>query len=201
MDGGRIFRSLLAIRLGKERATRYASWLAQVMAIGFFFFAFYHNDIILGLVGVFVFFMASYEYKVVKMDSMLAGHLVAEIMHGEFTKIHPSTEISLLIDLLKKGIEKNFLVLDPEDNKVVGVLKEEDLLKAIKDKKEMALVENYQSINLGKLKKADTLQIAFRQMQEQGTNIFPVYEEDQLVGVVTMRMITNFLSIQEKVGR
>ena len=201
MDGGRIFRSLLAIRLGKERATRYASWLAQVMAIGFFFFAFYHNDIILGLVGVFVFFMASYEYKVVKMDSMLAGHLVAEIMHGEFTKIHPSTEISLLIDLLKKGIEKNFLVLDTEDNKVVGVLKEEDLLKAIKDKKEMALVEKYQSINLGKLKKADTLQIAFRQMQEQGTNIFPVYEEDQLVGVVTMRMITNFLSIQEKVGR
>ncbi len=201
MDGGRIFRSLLAIRLGKERATRYASWLAQVMAIGFFFFAFYHNDIILGLVGVFVFFMASYEYRVVKMDSMLIGHQVQEVLQADFTKVFPSTAIAPLINLLKKGIEKNFLVFNAEDDRVIGVLKEENLLKAIKEKKEMTLVEDHQSVLEGNLNIEDSLQTAFRQMQEHGTPIFPVYKEEQLVGVVTMRMITHFLSIQEKVEK
>lgn len=200
MDGGRIFRSLLAIRLGKEKATLIASRLAQVLAIGFFFFAFYHGDLILGLVGIFVFFMASYEYRIVKIDSLLQNHLVTEVMRTNFTAAVPNDVIAPLVDLLKKGIEKNFLVMDASKESVIALLQEPALLKAIKENRTTDLVEKYQTLSTTKISSTATLQEVYRKMQTEETNIYPVYEEEQLVGVITSEMISHFLKIQQKVS-
>ena len=59
MDGGRIFRSLLSIRLGRVKATRIASYIGQLLALGFFGWGMYNGEFILGLIGIFVFFTGS----------------------------------------------------------------------------------------------------------------------------------------------
>ena len=198
LDGGRILRALLAIRLGRVRATRIASFLGQALAIAFCIIGFYNMDIILGFIGIFVFLMASYEYKIVKMDSLLAGHQVTEIMRTDFTKVTATDELSSSIDLLKKGLEKDFLVINPENGGVTGVLTEAALVKAIKEKDNQSTVEKYQLTSFEKIPLTDTLQAVFRKMQDSESNIFPVYDDEKLVGVITLELITYFLNVQEK---
>ena len=112
------------------------------------------------------------------MDSLLAGHQTGEIMRTNFTKIAATDEIMPLMDLLKKGAEKNFLIVEPESDQIIGVLTEGALLKAIKAKDVTATVAKYQINDFNKITVTDTLQMVFRKMQESESNIFPVYDEE-----------------------
>ena len=58
MDGGRVFRSLLSMQVGRQRATRIATRLGQIIAILFVGASFFWG-FTLALIGVFVFFMAA----------------------------------------------------------------------------------------------------------------------------------------------
>jgi Zn-dependent protease len=71
MDGGRIFRSLLAHKMGRLKATFIASRLGKVLAICMALYAFLANEEIiytLLLIAAFVFMSAGNEYKYVLMQ-------------------------------------------------------------------------------------------------------------------------------------
>ncbi len=63
MDGGRIFRALLALRLKYLTATRISVFLGQFFAILFFLLGIWKNRWMLLLVGGYVYFAASKEMK------------------------------------------------------------------------------------------------------------------------------------------
>jgi Zn-dependent protease len=63
MDGGRIFRSLLSLRLNYIRATRISVILGQFFAILFFLLGVWKNHWMLVLVGFYVYFAASGEMR------------------------------------------------------------------------------------------------------------------------------------------
>lgn len=65
MDGGRVLRSLLAMKMPRPKATRIAARVGQFFAILFIIFGFFYNFWLV-LIGVFVFFGANSEYKLVK---------------------------------------------------------------------------------------------------------------------------------------
>lgn len=65
LDGGRLLRALLQIKLGRLRATNIASVIGRGGAIGFIVLAFF-GDPQLAMVGIFVFIAAYAENKYVK---------------------------------------------------------------------------------------------------------------------------------------
>jgi len=62
MDGGRVFRALLATRLGEIRATRIAVTVGKIAAVGFGVVGLFTN-LLLTLVAVFVWFAADAEQR------------------------------------------------------------------------------------------------------------------------------------------
>ncbi len=68
MDGGRVLRAILSIYLHRLRATLIAARLGQFLAICFFVFGIWSRQYVTGLIGVFVFFAAAFEYKMVKQQ-------------------------------------------------------------------------------------------------------------------------------------
>ena len=74
MDGGRIFRALLASRLGRRRATFIAYRVAQVLAIGMAIWAVVGGfDLVLMLIAYFVFTSARAEYAAVCAEGGFGG--------------------------------------------------------------------------------------------------------------------------------
>ena len=63
MDGGRILRSALSMKWGKERATVLASYLAQGIGLIFFLGGTYYGHMTLSLIGVFIFFSSRWERR------------------------------------------------------------------------------------------------------------------------------------------
>ncbi len=64
MDGGRIFRALLATRLSYLRATWWAVMVGRSLAVLLIGWAIYRNNIMLGVLFVFIFYAGNAEYQV-----------------------------------------------------------------------------------------------------------------------------------------
>ena len=62
MDGGRILRSLLAMKLSKVKATKIAVRIGQVISIGFVILGWLYSPMLI-LIGIFIFFGAKAELK------------------------------------------------------------------------------------------------------------------------------------------
>jgi Zn-dependent protease/predicted transcriptional regulator len=129
MDGGRVLRALLTMRVGKQRATRFAAGLGQVLAVGFVVFAFWGpGSPVLALVGVFVFFAAAQERSSQVTASVLSELRAGEVCDPEALALSPSDQLGAVIDQLLRSSQNAFAVLHGKD--LVGVVTREDVLRA-----------------------------------------------------------------------
>jgi Zn-dependent protease len=220
MDGGRVFRALLSIRLGRSRATYIASIFGQVISVGFIIFALLpllryvftpYTDIgmsltfiwwkfqpVLALISVFIFTTARNEYKSVRMDEIMSRHTVVNVLRPHFTRLKTSDLMQTASTEMAKGVESNFLVFDDADI-LRGVLQDDDILDAAKNKHYDALVFTYMTHELKKISPFDSIKDVYYKMLETGQYLMPVMQDDTVTGVVDMVMLQNFIKFQEKV--
>lgn len=89
MDGGRILRSLLSLRMDRAKATQIASFAGQVIAVAMFGWGWYSAQPIMTLIGIFIFFAARQENMVLQRQALLnrvkAFDLMDPIEHVFFT--------------------------------------------------------------------------------------------------------------------
>jgi len=81
MDGGRILRGLLAVRLPYLRATRIARAVGQVIAILFVLVGFMNSSfLMLPVIGVFIFVGAMTEERALRVRHILSGRTLGELV-------------------------------------------------------------------------------------------------------------------------
>jgi stage IV sporulation protein FB len=68
MDGGRVFRALLTIPLGRLQATRIAAWVTTMIALVGGFFGAYLLSPMIPIIAVFIFLVAQNELRAVEMQ-------------------------------------------------------------------------------------------------------------------------------------
>jgi Zn-dependent protease/predicted transcriptional regulator len=198
MDGGRVFRSLLSIKIGRLKATRIATYFGQFFAFLFVIWGLWSAGFVMALIGVFIYFMASSEYHSILMESVLSNHQVKDIVRPEFTRLYTTDQMQGAVRHLHSGMEKNFLVFDEMEN-LVGMLSEKRIIKAMKGQCWDSPVKDYMSRRVESLQLEDSLKEVLNKMQRQQYTIMPVVEAGTLIGVVDMAMIDNFIKLQQKV--
>lgn len=198
MDGGRVLRALLSIRLGRTRATRIAAYTGQFFAVLLLAYGIWESSPITAFIGVFVFFMAANEYRMVKMDAALDNFTVSDVVRTNFTRFYLNDSMEMVADTVTHGWEKNFLVFDNWQTPR-GVLTEENIMKAVKQRAFDQPVEKFMLEKQEPLLVTDSLKNVFIQTQQNNSSIFPVYNEaGYLVGVLDSGMLYNFLRMQQK---
>ena len=134
MDGGRVLRALLAMKWDKAKATRIASMLGQVFALGFVMIGIFYNPM-LAVIGVFIYFAAVGENKMVRNESLLKDYTVANVIRQHYA---PLPEDMALVDALKMLVhspESDFVVVN-DLNELVGIVSRKDLYDKLKNKTE-----------------------------------------------------------------
>ncbi|MDX2134104.1 MAG: site-2 protease family protein [Saprospiraceae bacterium] len=196
MDGGRIFRALLAMRIGRVRATRVAAIVGQVIAVAFVGIGLYTGAFTLTLIGIFVFTTARTENNMVQLDDRLKNHSAAEIMRPLFTRLNMTDWMQTPIDMLKNGLERHFLVYDFNNNPV-GVLEEEDILRALKKQDISSPVAQYMSDQIPAVGLRESMLYVYYLIRQQGFGILGVQDASgQIIGVIDEAGLTNFLRTQ-----
>jgi Zn-dependent protease len=72
MDGGRVFRALLSMWLGRPRATKIAAWLGQAIALLLVGAGIWSGDFMLSILGIFVIYAARAENDNVQTEDLLS---------------------------------------------------------------------------------------------------------------------------------
>ncbi|MFK7935159.1 MAG: site-2 protease family protein [Saprospiraceae bacterium] len=198
MDGGRILRSLLALKFSRLTATKYASYLGRFFAALFVVYGLYSGSFITALIGIFIYTMAANELRMVKVDDALQKSTVGDVMRIDFTKQYENSPISEVIKDTQNGEEKNFLVFNFHDE-LTGILSQSAIIQAIRDKKMHYQVADYQLPVTDRLYESDNLKNTFDKMQREQISIVPVFTiKDELMGVMDVQSINHYLRHLQK---
>ncbi|MEL6922955.1 MAG: M50 family metallopeptidase [Bacteroidota bacterium] len=193
MDGGRIFRSLLSLKFGRLKATKYATYLGQLIAVAFLVGGVLNSDYLIAFIGLFVFFTASRENKMAILDDRLSKSVVADFMRPRFTRLRENDGVAVAIHELRQGLEKSFLVFD-ENDQLTGVVHQQQIKAAQQEGKIDQVVGEFMMERPPMLSPNDNLRLVFQTMQKNNNWLLPVASDGAIVGVIDVRMMNELLS-------
>jgi len=197
MDGGRILRALLALRMGRVRATQIAARMGQFVALIFFFFGLFYNPF-LALIGVFIFFGAQSENILIQQLSILRGHKVRDAMMTNITVLDPGDTIKNVVDLILAGTERDFIVAD--DQHAVGIIYNADLMRAIRDRSNSKQVRDIMVSDFTSVSTNDDLAEIFRKAHTDKKSFFPVIDNGKLLGAIDLTNINEFMVFKSPIN-
>jgi Zn-dependent protease len=193
MDGGRILRALLSLKMERAKATQIASVIGQVLAVGFVIVSIYpFQDPILAFLGLFIFFAARQENNALRQEVRFSNLFVDEIYQQQFTRLEPHDTIQTVVSVIDITKEQNFVIVN-ELEQVVGVLHQEFLQEAIQQQELNAPVMLYMSQHYRTISPDMSIKSVLEIFQEEGYSILPVIQEGRLVGVLDQVHLIQFV--------
>lgn len=112
MDGGRVFRAVLAIWTGRERATRVAATVGQGVAFLFGFIGLVGGNPLLIFIAIFVFLAANAENSATGMAAMAKGLTVDDAMITSYETLGPQSTLDDAAHALIRTTQHEFPVVD-----------------------------------------------------------------------------------------
>ncbi len=193
MDGGRVLRALLAMRLGRPRSTSIAAGLGKFIAVCFVFYGLFNNPILV-LIGIFVYFGAHIENVQVQHRELLRDYTVGHAMITNYLTLAPTDSVRDAADTLLAGSDRDLIVLD--QGKAVGVLTRPLLMAALRDNRLSTAVTEVMSREFDTVEIGDSLAMVYTRALRQPNAFYPVLENHRLRGVIDQRNLTEFLTIR-----
>jgi Zn-dependent protease len=193
MDGGRVLRALLAMRMDYSRATHIAASIGQMLALGFGFLGLFTNPFLV-FIALFVWMGAAGESSMVQLKSSLSGIPVSRAMITDYQTLDVADSLQTAVDHILAGFQHDFPVL--RGGQVVGVLVREDLMKALAREGVGARVEEVMRTDFETADPADMLEPAFLRLQSCSCRSFPVVRNGRLLGILTTDNVGEFLMVQ-----
>ena len=165
---------------------------------------------VLAFVSFFIFNAARNEYKYVRMDEIMSRHTIANVLRTQFTRLHTIDLMQTPILEMRKGYEQNFLVFGddvilsdseiPTQSGLRGVLQDDDIMVASKNNDHEALVLTYMTQSFEKTTPHESIKTIYYKMLATNQYLMPVMNEHEVVGVVDMHILENFIATHNKVS-
>jgi Zn-dependent protease/predicted transcriptional regulator len=201
MDGGRVLRALLAMKLDYGRATRIAARVGQAMAIVFGFVAVTNGfDPFLLFVALFVYLGAEQEANSTLLRSAARGLTARDAMLTEFTALGPGSTLGEAVDHLLAGAEKEFPVLGVNGH-LAGVLTSTRLVKSLTLADRDTRVFEVMELPGPPVEAGAPLDAALDRLRESAAAMLPVVHGGRLVGVLTLENVGELMMLAAAVGR
>jgi Zn-dependent protease/CBS domain-containing protein len=129
MDGGRVLRALLAMKMSHAQATQMAASIGQGLAIGLGVLGIFGNPMLI-IIAVFVFLAASGEAGQVQMKQAAQGLLVEDAMITQFETLGPTASVGDAAEALIRTTQKDFPIVDGAEH-LRGVLTRDAMIAAL----------------------------------------------------------------------
>ncbi|MEX0752155.1 MAG: site-2 protease family protein [Xanthobacteraceae bacterium] len=196
MDGGRVLRALLSMRMGFVQATEVAASIGQAVAFALGFIGLLYNPLLI-FIAIFVYLAASSEAHMVALQAVSRGVPVDAAMMTQFATLAPDAPVERAVQTLLSTSQSEFPVVDGA-GKPIGLLGRVDIIRALKELGPDARVTEAMSADLPAIGHRRCLSDAFKLLQEKRAPAVAVTDsEGKLVGLVTAETIGEMLMLQE----
>jgi Zn-dependent protease len=187
MDGGRILRAILAVKLGYQKATKIAVTFGHLFALAFAYFGIVRFNIILIVIAVFIYTAASNEEAQVDVKEALKKFRVRDILPRDLITLPSDTTLAKVLELIFHSHQEDFPVVD--GGEMVGFLTRQDIMINIHNFGMEKRVGDVMRKSFPKVKETDPLTKAQALMHERLMGALPVMKDDKVVGVITLEDI------------
>jgi Zn-dependent protease/predicted transcriptional regulator len=192
MDGGRILRAILAMKMDRVKATQIASSIGQFIAVVFLLIGLIENPFLI-VIALFIFLGAYGENQMVHQLALLKGHTVEEAMMINITTFKPEDSIDLVVNKIISGTESNFVVV--KEHQVKGLLYHQDI---IDNSNKNVLVQDIMNVNFKTINPSEELKKAFSLIYSEKKSFFPVVEKSKLLGAIDAVNLNEYILLQTK---
>lgn len=194
MDGGRMLRALLAMRLEYLRATELAALLGQGLAFLLGFAGLFTNPFLV-FIAFFVWIGASHEASFVRMKEGLGGVPVSRVMLTDFRALDPSDPLVKAVELTLATSQQDFPVVDAA-GRPVGVLTQPKLFAALAHGGQGQLAGEVMDTDFEVAHPNEMIQPVVERLRSRGCRTVPVVAGDRLLGLLTLDNVGEFLAIR-----
>jgi CBS domain-containing protein len=193
MDGGRVLRALLAMRLDYTRATNIAATVGKVMAGIFAVLGFLGNPMLL-VIAFFVWSGATHEAAATELKSGLAGAAVRDAMVTDFVAVTPEAPLNDVSLLVLSGSQEDFPVVS--NGKLVGLLTHADIMEAIRTRSPDEPVSEVMRTTFVTAEEGEDLNEVISYLNETEGLPLPVMRRGRLSGMLTAQNIEEYNRIR-----
>jgi Zn-dependent protease/CBS domain-containing protein len=188
MDGGRVFRALLAERMKFSDATKYAAYIGRIFGIIMVVVGLLFNFVLI-LIGVFIYIGASEEAEQTIVSTTLASVRVKDVMQSEIGAVRPDQTISEALEIMFKSRYHDALV--EKEGIFQGIVKWNEIIKIAKDQRSSLRVEQMPIKNISTYPDEAVFE-AYKNMIKEKIDLLPVVDKQnptKVVGVLTSETV------------
>ncbi|KYG82477.1 site-2 protease family protein [Roseivirga echinicomitans] len=194
MDGGRIFRSILAMFQPREKATKIAVAVGQVLAVGFIVWGLYYNPFLI-VIGAFIILAGSAESSMVHSQIWLEGYTAKDIVMHDFATMSGDTTLGDAAKNILNSQSTHFVVTDR--GRIVGNINRNQIIKAITTHEEGTTLFEIMEPSTDSISSDTALKELLLNPVLKGGALIPVIEDGDILGVLNMENILEFVAIRE----
>jgi Zn-dependent protease/predicted transcriptional regulator len=193
MDGGRVFRALLALRIDRVKATEIAARTGQALALLFGFAGLFFNPFLV-FIAFFVWMGAAQEATAAQLYGALDGIPVERVMVRDVRSLAPQDRLSRAVGVVLAGFQQDFPVT--QDGRLVGVLTRDRLVRAFSELGPDAPVADAMRRDYVTAEESELLSTALDRLTQSRCRTLPVIKGGALVGMLSMDNLGEYLLVQ-----
>jgi Zn-dependent protease len=197
MDGGRVFRSLLALRMDYMRATSTAVTVGHVISIVFVFYGIFYNWW-LAIIGVFLYLGASGEQRHVQVRTVLHQVPARQVMTTNFETLSPDDRVSRCIEHVFHGYQEDFPVVD--GGGLQGMLTRNGLISAVHRKGTDIPVSEAMDPDCVAVGPDVRLDEVYKRLTGQNKTVSAVVDDGHLLGLLSLEGIGRYFMVRSASG-
>ncbi len=185
MDGGRVLRALLSLRMDRVTATRRAAQAGQVLAFLLGLAGFASGNFILLFIGLFIMMAAGAESSDVAMKSVARGLMARDAMITAFETLSPQDSLEAAGAALIRTTQHEFPVVDPVTGRFLGLLTRQALFSALSASERAGNVAAVMETDLPRASLMDGLEKVLEKLANGAPAVVVLSPEGGLIGYVT----------------
>jgi Zn-dependent protease len=196
MDGGRVLRATLALSMGSSRATAVAAAIGQVFAVGIGFLGLLGGNLLLLLIAIFLFFGARAEATIQSWRDLATGQHVRDAMQTGFVALQADGTLGDAAETLVHTDQTDFPILN--GHTPPRLLTRSRLMEGLGTEGRAGLVGDFAEPATVELRPDEDLASTIDSfLSRRGRPTAVVMQDGRLVGLLSWRNLTEFLTIRE----
>ncbi len=200
MDGGRVFRALLATRYSRTRATRIAARVGQGFAFLLGFLGLLGNPLLI-FIAVFVYIAATAEAQTTELQQVSRNISAADAMITSFESLNPEATIGDAADALLRTTQVEFPVMET-DGRLAGFVTRTSMISVLANAGLDAPARAAMNADIPSVSPGDRLDAALLAMQKSNAPAVAVIDRSgRLAGYITAENIGELVMLETSAGR
>lgn len=196
LDGGRVLRALLAMRLPYPAATVAAARVGRAIAVfgGLAGWLILRNPMLV-LIALFVWLGAAGEAGAVQSEAALEDVSLERVMMTDVRTLRPDQPLADAVRLVLDGFQQDFPV-QVDDGAIIGLLTRADLLRALAERGEATPVWSVMRREFPHATLGEPVDAVLARLRDTGSHALPVLRGRALLGMVSSENVSEFLMIR-----